>query len=553
MSSIPSGQDKVSHSDPTKDFQIPAFDIAYVEYAKTGRFSPLVCDYLNGNEDLMNLAAFPPTLNGINTALSELDMRSYPRTELAAALRNTYAALKTEPAVEHNIEALEQGAHVVVTAHQLNLFGGPLYLIYKTVSAIALANQLEKEFPDRNIVPVFWLGTEDHDFAEINHFRLFGKTLRWEREAGGSAGDLDLAGLDSVYAELDGLIGEGAHSDTLRQLFKEAYLQPGNLAEAQTRFLHALFGRHGLLVIHADKPEFKALFAPIVERELKGDFSRKIIEPALHQLESGWHVQAPPRDINLFYREPGVRERIEKNDQSYLLVESNRQWSEDQMLQMLADHPERFSPNVILRPIQQQLLLPAVAFLGGGAEVAYWLQLKQLFAETGVFMPVVMLRNSVLWLDAAGAKRLKNLDITIADLFLEEDALIRQWVHEHEQADLSLEPERLEIDKMYTSIADRSRQIDASLVGKIEAEKAAQLSALEKLEQRLVKASKQRHEVEVNQVRKLLAKYFPERGLQERSENFSSIWLRHGQLFVDALIQVLNPLDPRFAVVVEKD
>jgi len=526
--------------------------VSTLPYAQTGYFSKLVCDYLDGNPSLLELAAFTPNLQGLAKALDSLDNQPYDRDLLARELRAQYAEVHKEPAVLENIQALGQGAHAVVTAHQLNLFGGPLYLIYKTVSAIALARRLEREFPTRRIVPVFWLGSEDHDFAEIDHFRLFNRTIRWERAAGGSAGSLDLAGMDQVYAELDTLLGQGAHADSLRDLFRQAYLQTDTLANGQRRLLHALFGQYGLVVLDGDTPAFKRQFAPIMARELSAQFSARATVPALAVLEKEWHVQAPPRPLNLFYRTPGERIRLDWAKEQLHLADTGQTWTVEEALEKLDAHPEQFSPNVILRPLHQQMALPAVAFIGGGAEVAYWLELKPVFEAAGVFMPVVLLRNSALWVDEAGAKRLESLGLSPQALFEEEEALVRRWVHAHEPSDLTLDEERRQAETLYLGLVERVRGVDASLVGKVEADKAALLSAIEKLEQRLVKAAKQRHEVELNQLRKVHARFFPDRGLQERTENFSTIWLRHGSAFIEALLQGFDPLLPEFTVFSEE-
>ncbi len=535
-----------SSSDTRANLKVEKFS-----YRESGRFHTLVCDYLEGQPDLLELVEYSPDLAGIAQAMEKLDLIEYPRAVLADGFRRQYASLTPHIAVQTNLEALEQGAHMIVTAHQLNLFGAPLYWMYKTISAIALARKLEREFPSRKFIPVFYLGGEDHDLAEIDHFKLFGKNIRWDREPEGPTGLMNLEGMDQVYAQLSELLGDSAHDEELRELFKTAYLQGGTLSDAQTRLLHELFGVFGLLVFRPEDPILRRAFNPIVQRELETPFALNATKRAIELLDQHWHVQAMPRDLNLFYSEPGLRERIERDGDGFVLSDSSRRFSAAQMAELLESDPNRFSPNVVLRPLLQQCLLPALVFIGGGSELAYWLQLKELFKQADVFMPVLMLRNSVLWVDAASAKKWRNLDLELGDLFEDEDALLRRWVDAHEPEDLSLKKERENITAVYAGIAAIAQDIDASLLGKVEAEKAAQLNALDKLSQRLIKAGKQKHEIAIGQIRKTLGKCFPDGGFQERSEHFGMLWVKHGADIRQILLEQLDPLDPRFTVIEE--
>jgi bacillithiol biosynthesis cysteine-adding enzyme BshC len=533
----------------------PACTVQHLSYRETARFSGLVNDYLEGGSAggsaLRALWPFAPSAEGLDAAVAAIDAFAHPREALRRTLEAQYEGLPEQPAVREGIEALGDDGLAVVTAHQLNLFTGPLYVILKTVSAIRLARQLAERHPGRRFVPVFWLGTEDHDFAEINHFHLFGRRLAWERDAGGPCGRLDLGGLDAVYAELDGMLRDDEHAESLRALFREAYDGPGTLAQAQRRLLHRLFGRFGLVVLDADTPALKRPFAALAERELREGFAAAHGGEARRLLAERWHLQAEPRPLNLFRTEPGRRERLDRDGDGVMGADTGRRWTVDELVDEVRAHPERFSPNVVLRPLHQQAVLPAVAFLGGGGELAYWLPLAESFRAAGVFAPVLLLRNSAWWLDRPSAERLEALDLDPARLFGDPERVVQDWVRAHESADLSLATERAELEAFYGRIAERAAAVDPSLVGTVEAEMAGQAKALEKLEQRLVKAAKQRHDTQVNQLRKLFERHFPGGGLQERHDNMAALWLRHGEAFLDALMDTLDPLDPRFTILRE--
>lgn len=528
------------------------FDATFLSYAETGRFSPLINDYLNGNPTLTSLAAYTPDLKGLEEAVHQIESFTFPRAELGKTLREQYRDIEQREAVEANITALENSGLAIVTAHQLNLFTGPLYVLYKTISTIALSRRLNREFPDKQFVPVFWLGSEDHDWEEIRQFHLLGNTYRWEGEAAGSTGNRSVEGLEAIYNALKEKLGPDTNAQSLLHLFSSAYLEEsGNLAHAQRKLLHALFGSYGLVVLDADVSRLKALQKSWIRRELESGFAAKALAPALAQLEASWHVQASPREINLFYRTDQTRERIDRKGEDFVLSESEQTFKRQELFQLLEKFPERFSPNVILRPLQQQQILPAIAFLGGGAEVAYWLPLRRLFEEAGLFMPVVLLRNSALWIDAGGVSRCRQLKLSLRDLFRDPDQLIRDWVKDQETVELDWQNEKQQIDQVFDSLVEKAKGIDVSLMGKVEAERAAQQNGLEKIGQRLIKAAKQRHETELNQIRKLQGKYFPDGGLQERVDHFGMLWLRYGPEFIDVLLRSFDPLDGRFTLIAE--
>ena len=528
--------------------------VGKLKYHDTGRFSQLILDYLDNHSNLDGLYAWSRNESGLQAAMQAMDSRSWPREALAEALQDTYRDIEHSDAVSSGIQKLSDEALAVVTAHQLNLFSGPLYVVLKAAAVVAAARNWEAKFPGRQFVPVFWLGSEDHDFEEINHFNLFGQKWAWEREASGATGRMKVdEELQRLGQALKERLGDSPQAQELAEIFDYAY-QPGDsLARAHTRLLNRLFGAHGLVVLDADHKALKVAFSEVLSRELTEQPAVDVLKPALEQLEANYHVQASPRRINLFWMKEDLRPRLEKEgDGPVFTVDADQTWSLEEIAEELEKHPERFSPNVILRPIYQQAVLPSIAYIGGGGELAYWLELRPLFEAYDAFYPLLLLRNSVMWMDQGSVKKLDQLQLKAEDLFQEEEGLVKAWVAEHAEGDFDLEVEKKTLTAFYDQLSQRVLAIDSGLKGRMEADKSNQLKSLDKLEGRLIKSAKQKHETDVKKIRALVDRFFPNRGLQERRENFAGIWLRQGSAMIDTLIQELDPLDERFTIIQER-
>ncbi len=216
-----------------------------------------------------------------------------------------------------NIQLLKDAnTFTITTGHQLNLFTGPLYFIYKIASTINLCKQLKNEFPDHNFVPIYWMATEDHDFEEINYFNFKGKKVKWNKESFGPVGRLSTEGLQEVFELFSDELGIGSNADYLRNLFIKSYLEHEHLADA-TRFLaNELFKTEGLVIVDGDSKPLKKLFIPYVKKELLEQNSLKNVMETNEQLKD-YFVQVNPREINLFYIEDNLRERIIFEDNKF--------------------------------------------------------------------------------------------------------------------------------------------------------------------------------------------------------------------------------------------
>ena len=243
-------------------------DVACIPFKKTGYFSDLICDYIDGKESLKPFYHRFFKLEDFKGQIEE-KATHFPNTHrevLYDALQSQYKGIKVGKKTGDNLKQLKEPiTFTVVTGHQLNLFTGPMYFLYKIISTINLCLALKKEYPKYNFVPVYWMATEDHDFDEINYFNVKGKKLQWNIAAKGAVGKLPTSGLQEVYEAFGKEMGNGQHAEAMKNLFQKAYLEHSTLTEATRYLANALFGDYGLVIVDGDHADLKRLLIPYAE------------------------------------------------------------------------------------------------------------------------------------------------------------------------------------------------------------------------------------------------------------------------------------------------
>ena len=501
-----------------------------------GAFPKLFLDYICKDEKLTKFYNQYPDIQGFKTAIESRNFSEIKRKTLVDVLKKQYQNLENKP--DFDI-LLESNTFTVTTGHQLNIFTGPLYVVYKIVTIINLAKKLKAEFPAYNFVPVYWMASEDHDFAEIASFNLFGKTYKWETEQKGAVGRMNPDELQAIFDELP----------EKPVLFEEAYLNNATLSDAVRQYMHQLFGNDGLVCIDADETALKSIFSEVIKDDLLNNTAKKIVHQTSDELNiMGYHTQISPREINFFYLQNGLRERIVKENNVYKVLNSELQFTESEILQILDNQPDNFSPNVVLRPLYQETILPNLAYIGGPSEVPYWLQLKGIFDHYGEQFPLLMPRNFALVVNQASQKRMDKLCIMAEELFADDVTLRRSFVEQNSDNSLSLAFEIDDVNEVFERILKKSLAIDQTMKGPVEAEKVKIIASLENLEKRIKKAEERNQETAVTQLLALKQKLFPDGGLQERKENFLNFYL-NDNAFITKLLAEFNPLDYSFNIV----
>lgn len=527
-------------------------------YKSTRQFSDLVLDYLEGSDQLRPFFNRAPDLEQVKAQIQEKS-QSFPpssRAKLVQALIGQYQDFSLNESFDQRIKLAIQAlsgekTFTVTTGHQLNLFTGPLYFLYKIFGAINLAEQYTAQNPGYRFLPVFWMASEDHDFEEIAHFRTGAHKINWPKQGAGPVGRLMCTDLDEVLNTLDKLWGGTVIGRSMLDLFKSVYIPELTLAQATRKLVHELFKDYDLIIIDGDDAVLKSEFTSIMRHELTENGCSQAIEKTTQALTlKGYHKQVHPREINLFYCDSGLRERIIATESGFAIDQTEMRFTQEELLNLLERRPELFSPNALLRPLYQERVLPNLAYIGGGAEVAYWAQLKDCFATNALTYPMVYLRNSISLIPAKVISKLRRINLEISDLFLPMDELSRRYVARNSGLEIDFSAQITHLKKQFEQLYLMAKQTDASFMGAVGAQEKKQIKGLVRLQQRLMRAEKRKHAQDIQRLAKMREWLFPEGTLQERKENMSWGLTQMGPEFLALLKNHIDPSDHRFTLLI---
>ncbi len=471
------------------------------------------------------------------------------RSNLVHELEKKYS-VEASSEVKANLDLLKkEETYTITTGHQLNIFTGPIYFIYKILHVIRLTEELKKEYPENHFVPVFWMASEDHDLDEIRSVNVFGKELTWQTDQQGPVGRMDCTDLAVLKDELNSFYGNHPESEVADLLNKYS---GENLAEATFNLVNALFGSYGLLIVDGDNATFKKSFLPFMEKELKEEFSHhEVLKTNERIVKEGFKTQVNPREINLFYLSAQSRSRILKNEQGFF-IEGLGNLNSESLFQLLHDHPESFSPNVILRPLYQEVILPNLCYVGGVGELTYWMQLKGVFEHAGITYPMIQARTSMLWIDAGTAKKMEKNGLLLEDLFEDLVQLKKRFLSEIASDEINFDELNQHLEQLKVTLYSKINQVDTGLQKYAEAELVRIDKQIESVKEKLTRSVKQQHETLIRSIDQISEKLFPGGGLQERSLNLFTM-CPDGKVFdrIAQLYKLTDPFDPDFVILQE--
>jgi bacillithiol biosynthesis cysteine-adding enzyme BshC len=517
----------------------PFMTVQSVDLRNTGQFPALLLDYLEKKPTLEAFYEAYPTVENAKLIIEKrADFGSEKRKTLVDALKKQYDGLPLSP--DFSV-LLNERTFTVTTGHQLNIFTGPLYIIYKIVTTINLARELKAAYPDCDFVPVYWMATEDHDFEEIASFHMSGQTFKWEGEHKGAVGRLNPKELETILKQLPGK----------PEIFAKAYLESETLADAVRCYMHELFGTEGLICLDADDTSLKRLFLPVIREELTAPKSAALVSETTAKLAKlGYHTPLNAREINLFYLADNQRERIVKQGENFNVLNTDIYFTEQEILDLADTNPEHFSPNVVLRPLYEEIILPNLAYIGGPSEVPYWMQLKEVFDHYNVTFPLLIPRNFALYISEQQSRKIEKLKIAYTDLFLDEVALRKTFVDKNTENPIDLNAEKNTFHGMFQSILKKAVAVDTTMEGAVKAQEARLLHLLEHLEGRIKKAEERNHQSEIDQLLRLKNKLFPGGTAQERYDNLLTFYCQD-PTFISKLFEAFRPLDFRYNILIE--
>lgn len=513
-------------------------------------FSKIDRDLNNIDTSLNDFFRWKPELSSFKSILEQRKFNTN-RQVLVDVLNEQYAVLPSKDKSTSQINSLlQKNTFTVCTAHQPSLFGGPVFVISKALSAIKLARQVQESQPDYNIIPVFVIGSEDHDVEELNNTYVHGVKITWNTDQKGPVGRFDNVLLENNIAEFKSLISGSKFENELNLLIESAYSSAKSFGQSFQYLLAELLGEYGLLVLNTDHPSLKKLLSPYIQAEINESKSKLLVNDTQSKLQNlGYDAASFARDINFFYFDKGYRERIEPDGENCKIAGIEKTISKSELISEAASHPERFSPNVIMRPVYQEIILPNLAYVGGGGELAYWLERKNLFEHLKVPFPMLVRRDSFLIAQDQDINQMKEYQLHIDDLDDRNDIMINNLTERISTSDLNLKPEEQELLKWMDQIKQKSMQIDPTLGAMVESEKVKLQKSVEYIEKKILKAEKQKQEVLLNRAKKLKDRLMPEGKLAERKENFSTYYSMYGRQFFETLLEDFNPLDFKFKII----
>lgn len=471
---------------------------------------------------------------------AEEKLKTYRHRELLTeTLSKQTERLEIAPKQADNLKLFRKENTVCVcTGHQLNLMLSPLYCVYKILHIIRLCEELNAEKLDFHFVPLFWLASEDHDLEETNHFFHRKEKWQWLTEQEGAVGRMNLEGL-LPHLETFIKMKTKRTQEGLLSLIQEAYCEDLSWAEGQRKLLNSLFGDKGLLILDADDPKLKESMIPAFQRDLTDNLLYQKVNDTIEPW-SKKSIQVNPREINLFYLEQRSRKRIVKKNEGLQIDEESKFFSLDEMLRELEKSPEKFSPNVLMRPLYQETILPNVAYVGGGSEINYWLQLLSFFKAEEMPFPILVPRNSFTILPEKWDIKREKLNLDWEDIFIPEIELEKKWVQKNTKLNIDFNEHQSRVDEVYLSILKEAEKTDASLKNLVLARKKQQEKAFKQMRKRLLNAERRVFKEDLLRVQRLREEFFPESKWQERrmgfveaSEDFGSHWLEGAYLNID--------------------
>ena len=488
----------------------------------------LVKDFLNHQIEGFENATFSLDNFAKQIYLKQNSFGNAQREIIFKTFTNQLSNLQLSGKQIQNIEHLKStNTFTITTGHQLNLFSGPVFFVYKILQTIKTCSYLKENFPDYHFVPVYWMASEDHDFAEINHFKTDNNYYEINGKSGGAVGRIKIN--DTFFiSEFEKEYKDSIFGTELILMLKEAYKTGNTLTEAIKILVNRLFSDFGLLILDGDAKELK--------NQVKDIFKDELIHFSLHKnstkkvdflTEKYGKVQVNPREINLFYLSE-TRDRIDFDGENYTIVDTDKKFTKEEILAELDDFPEKFSPNALMRPVFQEKVLPNLAYIGGNAEIMYWLELKDYFAEIKIPFPILIPRNSMLYIKEKTLGKIEKLDLKIEDFFQNFTNITNAKILDNNSVLESLNAQENLIVNNFSELKSLAETTEKSFGNMVKAEEVRQLKSFKRLKKRLLHAEKIKQNELLERLESLFLNVHPAKTWQERIFNFSVFFADYG-------------------------
>ncbi|WP_326981905.1 bacillithiol biosynthesis cysteine-adding enzyme BshC [Chryseobacterium sp. MYb264] len=509
----------------------------------------LVKDFLNQNiegfeENTFSLDHFKNQIHKKQNSFT-----SEQRNILADVLEGQLSHLElSSTQKEYRDQIRQPNTFTITTGHQLNLFSGPVFFVYKILQTIKTCSYLKQNFPDFNFVPIYWMASEDHDFAEINHFKTENNYYEINEKSGGAVGRIEIN--DTFFiSEFEKEYKDSVFGTELILMLKEAYKVGNTFTQAIQILVNRLFSDFGLLILDGDSSGLKDQIKATFKDELLNFSLYKNSKEKVDFLTAKYgKVQVNPREINLFYLSE-TRNRIDFDGIKYTVVDTNIQFTKDEILNELENYPEKFSPNALMRPVYQETVLPNLAYIGGNAEIMYWLELKDYFNTIDIPFPILIPRNSILFLKEKTIGKMKKLNLNVEDFFKNFAAITNNKILDDNAILKLLEEKEKNLVNNFKELKSVAENTDPSFGNMVKAEEIRQLKSFKRMKKRLLHAEKIKQREMLERLENLFLDVHPSKNWQERVYNFSVFFSDYGNPWIENCLERLEITESQLVIV----
>ena len=517
----------------------------------------IVFGLMNNNKKLKSFISDFPSYDNIisHSEKKKKEFSKENRIRLVNEIKEQYKGIKISKELNNNINSLlNEKTFSVTSGHQLSLFSGPIYFIYKIISTIKIVSELNKKSKKQKFVPVFWLASEDHDFDEIAKVNISGKSLKWEKETlNQPVGKINSNNIEKVIKEYKNQIIDSKYSSKLIKLIDDNYTSFTSLSKATRSFINQLFVEYGVIVIDADSKNFKKTFVENMKSEVLNGHCNKTVIKQIEDIKKtfkDYKPQVNPSDINFFKMGDTGRVRIRKHGKGFKI---DKNITKKHLIDQINENPEKFSPNVIMRPLYQETILPNVCFVGGSSEIRYWIQLKSYFEKSKVVFPILTIRNSAFIVNSRVSKNIEKSGLKMQNFFISKEKLLKDKTSQLSETNLNFDNLRKTLLDQFEYFKKISRETDKSFIGAISAQEKKQLNGIDNLEKKFYKSQKIKYQQELKKVEQIYNYLNPDDIPQERVINFGNLYSEFGDNLFKILIKSFKPFENKILVLELED
>lgn len=529
----------------------------FVNFSEIPGHTKLFLDYLYNFEKLSKFYVRNPfDKETYSKAFEEITSnRPVKRANLESLIRNQYAGKTYSAKTQKNIELLGKDSTLtIVTGQQLGILGGPLYTFNKIITTIKLANHLNERFDSFNFVPLFWLEGDDHDFNEVRTINIIDnanelKSISYgeetpEDETTQSVGQLNFDDeINSFITELEQNLRHTEFTAGLMSQIKNIYSSGKSFKESFRNLIELYFDEYGLIIFDPQDDAVKSLLKPVIKKELLE--YRVRAEQTIRvsaELDEVYHAQVKIKPINLFINFENGRHSLEPDEEDFKLKRKRKRFTKDEILDLVENDPQRFSPNVLFRPVCQDYILPTAFYIGGPSEIAYFAQVMPLYKFFNVPPPFIYPRSSGTLLEKGLRNALDKFNLQIIEIFSDSEEVKRKIINSMDETpleDFFLSAVK-ETELVFDNLKERLFSIDKTTSDSVQRYREKSLNNIEELKSKSMQAQKKKHEVSLRQIDKLISILFPHENLQERELNFIYFANKYGPDFFRKIFDELQ-------------